>query len=55
MPPAACWSRAVQRMWMRLGEFLLDHRQLWLIAVLFIVAAQPLAYRLFRLVIRYLL
>jgi hypothetical protein len=42
-------------MWMRLGAFFLDHRQLWLIAVLFVVAAQPLAYRLFRLAIRYLI
>jgi len=41
-------------MWLRLGAFLPDHRLIWLIALLCIIAAQPLAFRLFGLAIRYL-
>ena len=45
----------LQQIWMQFGKFLKDHRLVWMIALLCIVAAQPLASELFRLVFKYLL
>jgi len=55
MQLTVCASRGLQKARMRLGEFFLEHGQLLLIVLLFIVAAQPLAFRLLRLVIRHLI
>jgi hypothetical protein len=43
-----------QRIWTQLGAFLLAHRMIWLAALLCIIAAQPLAFRLFQLVFQHM-
>ena len=54
MKPLVPMSGGVQRIWVQFGEFLTGHRLVWMIALLCIVAAQPLASGLFRLVFGYL-
>jgi len=54
MKPLVPMSGGLQRIWVQFGEFLTGHRLVWMIALLCIVAAQPLASGLFRLVFRYL-
>jgi len=48
--PASC---DLQKMRIRIGEFFLGHALVWLVALLCIIAAQPLAFRLFQWVIQH--
>jgi hypothetical protein len=44
----------LQRIWVRIVAFLLGYQLGWFVTLLFIIAAQPLAFWLCRLIVRYL-